>query len=370
MTGQPSDTPKKTPFYKHHVKAGARMVPFAGYIMPVQYTGITEEHLAVRKNVGLFDISHMGEFEISGPDALKFIQKMTVNDATLLESGKIQYSCMCCEDGGIVDDILVYRLDDKFMLVVNAANIDKDFQWLTSHLEGNVNPENRSDDFGLLAVQGPEALNLIRGICDYDFDSLLYYNSATVTIAGHNVLLSRTGYTGEDGFEIFIPPDFVDEIWETITGEGKKHDMKLIGLGARDTLRLEMKMTLYGNDIDKTTSPIEAGLAWIVNFDKGDFIGREILWQQKENKPKRRLICLELEGKVFPRHGYEIVNDGQVVGNVTSGTFSPSLEKPIAMGYLPLALTRPGNKVEVRIRNKLFPATVVKPPFYKEASHF
>ncbi len=369
MTDQPSDAPKKTPFYKHHIRAGARMMPFAGYIMPVQYTGITEEHLAVRKNVGLFDISHMGEFEISGPEALEFIRKMTVNDAALLEPGEIQYSCMCYEDGGIVDDILVYRLEDKFMLVVNASNIDKDFQWLKSHLDGDVILENRSDDFGLLAVQGPKALNVLSGICDYDFGSLSYYNSAMVTIAGHDVLLSRTGYTGEDGFEIYIPPDFADEIWETITNEGKKYDLRLIGLGARDTLRLEMKMALYGNDIDKMTSPIEGGLAWIVNFDKGDFIGREILRKQKENKPTRRLICLELEGRVFPRHGYEIVNDGQVVGNVTSGTFSPSLGKPIAMGYLPLALTKLGNKVEVRIRNKLFAATVVKSPFYKEASH-
>jgi aminomethyltransferase len=369
MTDQPSQTSKNTPFYRYHIEAGAKMVPFAGYIMPVQYAGITEEHLAVRKNVGLFDISHMGEFEISGPDALKFIQYMTVNNAALLKPGNIQYSCMCYENGGIVDDILVYRLDNKFMLVVNASNIDKDFQWLESHLEGDVNLDNCSDDFGLLAVQGPRALNVLNGICDYDFDSFAYYNSAKVTIAGHNVLLSRTGYTGEDGFEIYVPINFADDIWKTITDEGKKHDMKLIGLGARDTLRLEMKMALYGNDIDKMASPIEAGLAWIVNFDKGDFIGRDILKAQKENKPKRRLICLELEGRAFPRHGYEIINDGQVVGNVTSGTFSPSLEKPIAMGYLPLALTKLGNKVGVRIRNKLFPATVVKPPFYKEASH-
>ncbi len=369
MTDEPSDTPKKTPFYKYHVKAGAKMVPFAGYIMPVQYTGITGEHLAVRKNVGLFDISHMGEFEISGADALNFIQKMTVNDASRLEPGKIQYSCMCYEDGGIVDDLLVYCLEEKYMLVVNAANIDKDFQWLESHLDGDAELKNRSDDLGLLAVQGPKAVNVLKGICDYDFDSLSYYNSAMVTIAGHSLLLSRTGYTGEDGVEIYIPPEFADDIWTAIIDEGKKYDLKLIGLGARDTLRLEMKMALYGNDIDKTTSPIEAGLAWIVNFDKGDFIGREILVQQKENKPERRLICLELEGKAFPRHGYEIVNDGQVVGKITSGTFSPSLERPIAMGYLPLALTRPGNKVEISIRNRLFPAKVVKPPFYKEASH-
>jgi aminomethyltransferase len=369
MAEQPSDNLKKTPFYRHHIEAGAKMVPFAGYIMPVQYSGITREHLAVRKNVGLFDISHMGEFEVSGSDALSFIQKMMVNDASRLEPGNIQYSCMCYDDGGIVDDLLVYRLEDKYMLVVNASNIDKDFDWLESHLEGDLQLVNRSDDFGLLAVQGPNAIKILRAVCNYDFDSLSYYNSATVAIAGHDVLLSRTGYTGEDGFEIYIPPAYAEDIWKAIVDEGKKHDLKFIGLGARDTLRLEMKMALYGNDIDQTTNPIEAGLAWIVNFDKGDFVSREILLEQKQNKPKRRLICLELEGKAFPRHGYDIVNDGQVVGNVTSGTFSPSLEKPIAMGYLPLPLTKLGNKVEVSIRNKLFPATVVKPPFYKEASH-
>jgi aminomethyltransferase len=276
---------------------------------------------------------------------------------------------MCYDDGGIVDDLLVYCLKDKYMLVVNAANIDKDFEWLKSHLEGDVQLVNRSDDFGLLAVQGPKAINIMRVISDYDFDSLSYYNSATVTIAGHEVLLSRTGYTGEDGFEIYIPPSYAEDIWKAITDEGQKHNLKFIGLGARDTLRLEMKMALYGNDIDKTTTPIEAGLAWIVNFDKGDFVGRKIIEEQKKNKPKRRLICLELEGKAFPRHGYDILNDGDVVGNVTSGTFSPTLEKPIAMGYLTLPLTKLGNKVDVSIRNKLFPATVVKPPFYKEASH-
>lgn len=361
--------PKKTPFHKYHLEAGAKMVPFAGYIMPVQYTSITEEHLAVRKNVGLFDISHMGEFEISGPGALDFIQKMTVNDASKLEVGKIQYCCMCYDDGGIVDDLLVYLLEDRYMMVVNAANIDKDFDWLQSHLEGNVELKNKSDDYGLLAIQGPSSLKVISRISDYDFESLSYYDSAVVAIGNHRILLSRTGYTGEDGFEIYIPHEKADDIWMTIVDVGKKHNMKLIGLGARDSLRLEMKMALYGNDIDKTTTPIEAGLAWIVSFDKGDFIGRKALARQKNEKPTRRLICLELEGRAFPRHGYDLISDGNVVGRVTSGTFSPSLEKPIALGYLPLPLTKIGNRVDVKIRDKLFPAIVVKPPFYKEATH-
>lgn len=276
---------------------------------------------------------------------------------------------MCYDDGGIVDDLLVYGLQDRHMLVVNAANIEKDFDWLESHLDGDVELKNVSDYYGLLAVQGPNAQKVVAEISDYDFESLPYYSSITVTIENHNMLLSRTGYTGEDGFEIYIPPDAADDVWKAALEAGRKYDMKLIGLGARDSLRLEMKMALYGNDIDKSTTPIEAGLAWIVNFDKGDFIGREVLEKQKKEKPKRRLICLEIEGKAFPRHGCELISDGEAVGHVTSGTFSPSLRKPIAMGYLPLAMTKIGNRVEVKIRDNLFQAVVVKPPFYKEGTH-
>jgi aminomethyltransferase len=360
---------KKTPFYEYHVKAGAKMVPFAGYIMPIQYTSITEEHLAVRENVGMFDISHMGEFEISGPGALDFIQKMTVNDASRLEIGGIQYTCMCYDDGGIADDLLVYRLKDKYMLVVNAANIEKDFEWLKVHLRGDVVLENVSDYYGLLAIQGPNAQKVISEFSRYDYDSLPYYNSAVVSMARYNILLSRTGYTGEDGFEIYIPREVAGDIWTMAIEAGKKYGMKLIGLGARDSLRLEMKMALYGNDIDKTTTPIEAGLAWIVNLAKGDFIGRETIERQKKEKPSRRLICLELESKAFPRHGYDILSNGHIVGKVTSGIFSPSLQKPVAMAYLPLPLTKIGNRVEVKIRDRLYSAEVVKPPFYKEGTH-
>lgn len=360
---------KLTPFNEYHVALGAKMVPFAGYMMPIQYTGITEEHLAVRKNVGLFDLSHMGEFFVSGPGALDFLQKMTTNDVSALKPGEIQYSCMCYENGGIVDDLLVYRLPDKFMLVVNAANLQKDYDWLISHKPGNVQLINRSDDFGLLAIQGPNAQAVIEKMSDHDFKSMPYYNIATARIGKYDILLSRTGYTGEDGFEMYIPNEQCADLWSITTAAGKKHDMKMIGLGARDSLRLEMKMTLYGNDIDQTTTPIEAGLAWIVKPEKGNFIGSDVLIKQKEEKPSRRLICLEIEGRAFPRHGYELLYEGKVVGHVTSGTVSPSLSKPIAMGYLKRELTNIGSRVDLKIRDKLFGAVVVKPPFYKEGSH-
>ena len=368
-SGETSGEVKKTPFHKYHVEAGAKMVPFAGYMMPIQYTGITDEHLAVRKSVGMFDLSHMGEFEISGPGALGFIQKMTTNDASQLQVGQIQYSIFCYDDGGIVDDLLVYRLPDKYMLVVNASNIQKDFDWLKSRLDKGVELKNISDQIGMLAIQGPHAQKVMALVTDYNLDSVPYYHFANMKVGKHSLLISRTGYTGEDGFEMYIPPHMCDDLWHACYEAGRKYDMKLIGLGARDSLRLEMKMSLYGNDIDKTTTPIEAGLAWVVNFDKGAFTGRNVLLKQKEEKPTRRLICLEMEGKVFPRHGYELVHEGKTVGHVTSGTFSPSLEKPVAMGYLPLSLTKIGSTVQVKVRDRLFPAVVVKPPFYKEGTH-
>lgn len=360
---------KLTPFNEYHLAAGAKMVPFAGYMMPIQYGGITEEHMAVRKNVGLFDLSHMGEFFVSGSGALEFLQKMTTNDVAALNPGQIQYSCMCYENGGIVDDLLVYRLPDKYMLVVNAANLQKDFEWLNSHKPGNVELVNRSDDYGLLAIQGPNAQAVISEMSDYDFEALPYYNVVTAKIGKYDILFSRTGYTGEDGFEMYIPNEQCADLWAMTMAAGKKHDMKLIGLGARDSLRLEMKMTLYGNDIDQTTTPIEAGLAWIVKPEKGDFIGRDILVKQKDEKPSRRLVCLEIEGRAFPRHGYDLVHEGKTVGQVTSGTVSPSLGKPIAMGYIKRELTNLGNRVDLKIRDKLYGAVVVKPPFYKEGSH-
>ncbi len=359
---------KKTAFHHYHVAAGARMVDFAGYRLPVQYDGITEEHLAVRNNVGLFDLSHMGEFEVSGPGALEFLQKMTTNNVAELQPGQIQYSCMTKPDGGIIDDLLVYRLPDRYMLVVNAANISKDFNWLRGHLDGGAALENRSEVISLLAIQGPNAQKLMSEVCDYDLDGMAYYTAATAEVCGREVLFSRTGYTGEDGFEIFVEPNDTEALWQGITEAGKKHDLKLIGLGARDTLRLEMKMALYGNDIDETTNPIEAGLSWICHLDK-DFIGRDVIAKVKEEKPTRRLVCLEVEGRVVPRHGYDIVDGEEVIGRVTSGTQSPSLQRPIALGYVPRSRAKAGSTVQIAVRGKTFPATVVKPPFYKKASH-
>lgn len=367
MTDSTTDS-KKTAFHNHHVAAGARMVDFAGYRMPVQYTGITDEHLTVRNKVGLFDLSHMGEFEVSGPGALKFLQTMTTNNVADLQEGQIQYSCMTKSDGGIIDDLLVYRLSDRYLLVVNAANISKDFNWLRDHLEGDAALENRSDVYSLLAIQGPEAQKLMTEVTDYNLDSMAYYTSATARICGREVLFSRTGYTGEDGFEIYIEPDDTEALWQGITEAGDKYDLKLIGLGARDTLRLEMKMALYGNDIDESTNPIEAGLSWICCLDK-DFVGRDAIARVKEEKPARRLVCLELEGRVVPRHGYDIVNGEKVIGTVTSGTHSPSLQKPIGLGYVPRERAKSGSTVGIAVRDKTFPATVVKPPFYKKASH-
>lgn len=358
----------RTPFYKYHVQAGAKMVPFAGYEMPIQYKGITAEHLAVRENIGLFDLTHMGEFEVSGNDALAFLEKTTTNNVAALNPGEIQYSCMPNPKGGIVDDLLVYRLEDRFFLVVNASNMKKDFDWLDSQKFGDVQLVDRSAEFGLLAIQGPNAQKLMEKLTDHDLERMRYYTHATAKVAGVDIFFSRTGYTGEDGFEMYIPPVHTDQLWAAIMEAGTPMGLELIGLGARDSLRLEMKMALYGNDIDDTTSPVEAGLSWIVNFDK-DFIAKEIIAKQKEEKPKRRLVCLELEGRAFPRHGYDIYSGDDIVGQVTSGTFSPSLQKPIALGYVPLQLSKSGSEVEIAIRDKRFTAKVVKPPFYKEASH-
>lgn len=358
----------KTPFTQFHIAAGAKMVPFAGFNMPVQYKGITAEHLAVRKNVGLFDLSHMGEFEVSGPGALEFLQKVTTNNVAALTPGKIQYSCMTYPEGGIVDDLLVYRLKDRFFLVVNASNMQKDFDWLNSHRTGGVSLIDRSQELGLLAIQGPNAQKVMSHLTAYDLESMPYYTCATAKVGGVELLFSRTGYTGEDGFELYIPNDHGAALWQAVTAAGEKYDMELIGLGARDSLRLEMKMALYGNDIDQSTSPVEAGLSWIVDFTK-EFVGSPVIKQQKEEGVTRRLVCLELDGKVFPRHGYDIADERGIIGKVTSGTVSPSLGKPIALGYVPTDKSKIGSTVEVVIRDGRHRATVVKPPFYKEASH-
>jgi aminomethyltransferase len=336
--------------------------------MPIRYQGITTEHLAVRNNVGLFDLSHMGEFDLYGVDTVEFLQRLTTNNVAALEVGQIQYSCMTKPDGGIVDDLLVYCLADRYMLVVNATNIAKDFAWLEAHLSGDVKLVNRSDDFSLLAIQGPNAETLFAQLTKHDLDKMVYYTSAVAEVAGCEVLFSRTGYTGEDGFEMYITPEHTDTLWQAISEAGKRHDLQLVGLAARDSLRLEMKMALYGNDIDESTDPIEAGLSWIVDLDT-DFIGRDVASRTKAEKPKRRLVCLELTERVIPRKGYDLLVDGKPVGKVTSGAFSPSLQKPIALGYVPRRYAKAGTRLELEFRNKRFAAQVVKPPFYKSGSH-
>jgi aminomethyltransferase len=357
-----------TPFTQFHIASGAKMVPFAGYNMPVQYKGITAEHLAVRKNVGLFDLSHMGEFEVSGPGALEFLQKVTTNNVAALTPGKIQYSCMAYPEGGIVDDLLVYRLPDRFFLVVNASNMQKDFDWLSSHRTSGVSLVDLSQELGLLAIQGPNAQRVMTLLTEYDLESMPYYTCATGKVGGIELLFSRTGYTGEDGFELYCPNDKCAALWQAVMAAGAKHDLELIGLGARDSLRLEMKMALYGNDIDQTTTPVEAGLSWIVDFTK-DFVGSPVIKKQKAEGVSRRLVCLEVEGKAFPRHGYDIADERGLIGKVTSGTVSPSLGKPIALGYVPTDKSKIGSTVEIVIREGRHRATVVKPPFYKQASH-
>ncbi len=361
-----TDNLKRTPYTDYHIAAGAKMVPFAGYLMPVQYSGIIEEHKAVRSNVGLFDLTHMGEFEVSGPKALEFLQKVTTNDVAALAPNQIQYSCLPYPDGGIVDDLLVYHLKDHYLLVVNAANLDKDFAWLQKHCIPGVNLVNRSDEISLLAIQGPNAQKLLAELTSYDLNSIKYYYAAEAEIAGKKILFSRTGYTGEDGFELYIPNALGAHFWKAIMEVGRKYDLTLIGLGARDSLRLEMKMALYGNDIDQTTNPIEAGLGWIVKLEKGPFIGSDVIAKVKEEGPSRRLVCLLLEGKAFPRHGYDVYEGSRKVGQVTSGTVSPSLGTPIAMAYVPTPLSKVGNRVDVDIRGKRFGAEVIKPPFYKK----
>ena len=361
---------KKTPFYKFHVEAGARMVGFAGFDMPIQYSGMTAEHLAVRNNVGLFDLSHMGEFKVSGSDALAFLQKVTCNDCSALAVGQIQYSAMLYESGCFVDDLLVYHMEDSWFLVVNASNMEKDFAWLESQRFGDVTLENQSDDYCLLAIQGPNAQKVMAKVTDYDLDTVKYYHHALMTINGAPTLVSRTGYTGEDGFEIYLKPEQAVEAWELVTKAGKEHDMTLIGLGARDSLRMEMKMALYGNDIDDEHTALEAGLSWIVKFDKGDFNGKDALLKQKGAGVTRRLVCVVFSERCVPRHGYPLVDEsGAEIGVVTSGMHSPSLGKPIALGYVAKGHTKSESYVGVKVRDKVIPGEVVKPPFITPKSN-
>ncbi len=356
---------KKTPLYDWHVAAGAKMVEFAGYWMPVQYRGIMEEHKKVRSSVGLFDVSHMGEFTFYGPEALAFLQKMTINDVSRLAVGQAQYSAMCYEHGGIVDDLIVYRDEDHFMMVVNAGNLEKDWQWLQEHQIPGVEMRNESDQTALFALQGRHAEKVLQPLTEVELSGIRFYWFAHGKVAGVKAMISRTGYTGEDGFEIAVAANDAVKVWEAIMESGKPYEIEPVGLGARDTLRMEMKYCLYGNDIDETTNPLEAGLGWITKLDKGDFIGAEALRRVKAEGVKRKLVGMALDDRNIARHGYPIVKDGEEVGVVTSGTFSPSLNRPIAIGYVAVPHHEIGNELMVKIRNREAAAKVVKTPFYQ-----
>ena len=364
---------KQTPFHSIHQKEGAKLVDFAGFEMPVQYKGIKTEHAAVRKGVGVFDVSHMGEFFISGPQALDLIQKVTANDASKLVPGKAQYSCMCYEDGGIVDDLIVYRLfeDDQYILVVNASNIEKDLAWIKSNNSFDAEVFDNSPDTALLAVQGPKSVETLQKLTDLDLNSIEFYSFKMGSLAGINdIVFSATGYTGEKGFELYFDKRTVDAevLWNAIFEAGGEFGIEPCGLGARDTLRLEMGYALYGNDITKETHPLEARLGWITKFDKGDFIGKEALLKKKEAGLNRQLVGFVLEDeRSIPRQGYEIVNEnGDTIGEVTSGTMSITLGKGIGMGYVEKAYTAEGSTIHIAIRKKTAAAEVTKPPFIRK----
>ena len=358
---------KRTPFYGIHRQLGAKIVPFGGFEMPVQYSSIIEEHKAVRSGVGVFDVSHMGEFTVKGKNALAFLQRITVNDVAKLVPGQAQYSAMCYDNAGIVDDLLVYKIaDDHFMVVVNASNIDKDFQWMKAHVMPDVELRDDSDSIALLAIQGPKSQSTLQKLTPVNLGSLQYYHFAQGSVGGIDMVISRTGYTGELGFEIYFPVAHAEKIWKAIFEAGKEFDIAPVGLGARDTLRLEMGFCLYGNDIDQTTNTLEAGLGWITKINKGDFIGKTVLEKAKAEGLGRKLVGIVIEEKAFPRHGYTIQSNGTSIGSVTSGTFSPSLEKGIALGYVTAASASVGNSLQIEVRGKAVPGKVAALPFLKK----
>ncbi|MGM0601415.1 MAG: glycine cleavage system aminomethyltransferase GcvT [Candidatus Rifleibacteriota bacterium] len=356
---------KKTPLSSVHEKLGARMIDFSGWYMPVQYESIIEEHKAVRSKSGLFDLYHMGEFWLTGKDAMKNIQKIVTQNIEAISDRQIAYTPMCRPDGSIVDDLLVYRWNEyKFLLVVNAANIKKDYDWIESQLEGDVEFNDQSENTGLLAIQGPDAQSILQKITKQRLKAIKFYWFTTGKVAGHECIISRTGYTGEDGFEVYYPAEKSEEIWNAIMEAGKEEGLRAIGLGARDTLRLEARLMLYGNDIHDETTPIEANLNWTVKFAKGKFNGSEVLKKQKEEGTAKTIVGFELGKGPAPRNGYPIVKDGKKVGVVTSGTKSPTLNKNIGLGYVPPELSKIGTELEIEIRGKNYPATIVETPFY------
>ncbi len=359
---------KNTALSPIHEALGAKMVPFAGYHMPVQYEGVTAEHLTVRNGVGVFDVSHMGEFLVEGEHALALIQKVTSNDASKLKVGDAQYSCFPNATGGIVDDLICYRVkEDAYLLVVNASNIEKDWEWISKYNKSiGATLRNISEAYSLLAIQGPKAVEAMQSLTSEDLSAIDFYTFKIADFAGiEHVIISATGYTGSGGFEIYCKNTEVEQVWNKVLEAGANFGIKPIGLAARDTLRLEMGYCLYGNDIDDTTSPIEAGLGWITKFTK-DFVNAEALAKQKAEKPMRKLVAFELNERGIPRQGYDIVDaEGNTIGKVTSGTMSPSLGKGIGMGYIPSVSSKVGTEIYIQIRKKRIPATLIKLPFYK-----
>jgi aminomethyltransferase len=366
---QATDTPlKKTPLNARHRASGARMVPFAGWDMPVEYSGITAEHLAVRERAGLFDVSHMGQIEIAGANALDAVQRISCNDASRLQVGQAQYSGLLTPQGTFVDDLLVYRLAPQhFLLVVNASHIDKDYAYIVDGIKpaGDAVAVNASSRYALIAVQGPRALAILQPLTGVELASMKYYWFAHGEVAGVRCTISRTGYTGEDGFEIFVPPQSADRVWLALLQAGEPHGLIPCGLGARDTLRLEAAMRLHGNDIDETTTVLEADLGWIVGWRKTDFVGADALRRQKAEGVARKLVGFEMLDRGIARQGYPIYADGTQVGTVTSGTQTPYLKKAIGLGYVPVALTSPGTQFEIEVRGRRLRAQVVPTPFYK-----
>lgn len=357
---------KKTPLFEVHKNLGARIIDFGGWLMPVQYSGILEEHRRVRSSAGLFDVSHMGEIEFKGKDALSIVQKLTTNDVSQLRDGEIQYSVFCYPDGGIVDDLTVYRFNkDHFMFCVNASNTEKDYDWIIKNSNGDVEIKNISSEIGQIALQGPRSQEILSKLTKIELNNLRYYWFVEGEVAGIKAIISRTGYTGEDGFELYIPPESACYLWNELMKEGNEYGVTPVGLGARDTLRMEMKYVLYGNDIDKTTSPLEAGLGWITKLDKGYFIGRDTLAGQKSKGINRKLIGFEMVDRAIARHTYTILKDGRVTGRVTSGSYSPSLGRNVGIGYVEIGNSSVGTEIDVDVRGKTQRAIVVKTPFLK-----
>jgi aminomethyltransferase len=358
---------KNTALTHIHEALGAKMVPFAGYNMPVQYEGINIEHETVRNGVGVFDVSHMGEFLLTGPDALDLIQRVTTNDASVLTVGRAQYSCMPNGQGGIIDDLIIYRMkEEQYLLVVNASNIEKDWDWIAKHNTKNVEMRNISDDYSLLAIQGPKAVEAMQSLTSVDLSAIKYYHFEVADFAGvEYAIISATGYTGSGGFEIYVKNSEVEQVWNKVFEAGKPYGIRPIGLAARDTLRLEMGFCLYGNDIDDTTSPIEAGLGWITKFTKS-FTDCDQLKDEKENGVNRKLVAFEMVDRGIPRHDYRILDaNGTPIGKVTSGTMSPSMKVGIGLGYVSLEHTSADSEIFIEIRDKGVKAKVVKLPFYK-----